>query len=179
LLAIFQYWISYRVMQEPGLFRVIRGNEQAPAVDLPIQVMKVHYSRARYAHSGLKDEEAVRIMHLLTKVMAEEKPFLDADYKLDDLVSRLECQRHHLSQVFNHHLRIGFSEYMNLKRIEAAKSILSDPAFKQWKVASVAYETGFNNISSFNEFFKKREGMTPSRFRELHLAENQSRIHRG
>jgi len=179
LLSFFIYWISYKLMQQPGLFKVIMGNEQALTIELPLQTMKVHYPKEKYAHSGLKDEEAHRILALLKKIMAEEKPYLDPDYKLDQLVNRLDCQKHHLSQVFNHHLRIGFSDYMNLKRIEAAKIILLDPSFSHWKVATVAYETGFNNISTFNDSFKKREGVTPSQFRQRQQGENQSRIQRG
>jgi AraC-like DNA-binding protein len=34
-------------------------------------------------------------------------------------------------------------------------------------IKEVAYEIGFDDIQAFSRFFRKHEGMPPSRFREL------------
>ncbi|MCE3283611.1 MAG: Helix-turn-helix domain, partial [Chitinophagaceae bacterium] len=39
------------------------------------------------------------------------------------------------------------------------------------KIAALAYEAGFNSLSSFNDVFKKVTGETPSAFRNSAAAE--------
>ena len=58
-------------------------------------------------------------------------------------------------------------EYINKRRINLAKElILKNPSKKIQKIAS---EVGFENNSYFATVFKKQEGLSPNRFRELNL----------
>jgi AraC-like DNA-binding protein len=97
---------------------------------------------------------------------------------IDKLAEELSCQKHHLSQALNDVLHQSFNEYVNQKRVQEAKMILSDLSFNHHKIASIAYDAGFNSLSSFNEIFKKIEGLTPSQFRKLSQQQNQSRVQR-
>jgi AraC-like DNA-binding protein len=44
--------------------------------------------------------------------------------------------------------------------------MLEDPAHQHKKIATIAYETGFNSLSVFNTAFKKFTSMTPSAYRK-------------
>ena len=56
-----------------------------------------------------------------------------------------------------------FLQYLNDKRIEeAAKSLIET----EDSILKVAYDVGFSNISSFNRYFKKCKGTSPTRYRE-------------
>lgn len=59
-----------------------------------------------------------------------------------------------------------FLQYLNDKRIEEAakKLIQSDDS-----ILKVAYDVGFSNISSFNRYFKKAKGTSPTLFRDNFL----------
>lgn len=53
-------------------------------------------------------------------------------------------------------------DYMNHKRIQMAKQLLISTPLN---VSKIATEVGYNNIQSFNRFFRKYEGITPSSYK--------------
>lgn len=55
-------------------------------------------------------------------------------------------------------------DYTNLLRINKAKQILQTTNLT---MAQIAAEVGYNNVQSFNRFFRKYEGMSPGNFRTL------------
>jgi AraC-like DNA-binding protein len=55
---------------------------------------------------------------------------------------------------------------VNAFRIEEAKRLLHQEEFKNQTIASIAFEVGFNSISSFNTAFKKATGETPMAYRQ-------------
>lgn len=57
-------------------------------------------------------------------------------------------------------------EYITVKRVEKAASLISLPAF-DGTMLSVASLCGFNNTANFNKAFKKVTGMTPTDFRRM------------
>jgi AraC-like DNA-binding protein len=67
--------------------------------------------------------------------------------------------------MLNEHFHKNFSDYINSLRIEEAKKILQDPANNK-TILEILYETGFNSKASFNAYFKKETGLTPTEFKE-------------
>ena len=69
---------------------------------------------------------------------------------------------------FSHAFRVSFGlaphQYFNTRRIEAAKSLLSNGDLS---VTEIAEELGFSDISAFTSSFRKATGLTPSRFRHV------------
>jgi AraC-like DNA-binding protein len=51
--------------------------------------------------------------------------------------------------------------------------VLANPDYAHFTIIQIAYEAGFNNKASFNKYFKREIGMTPSAYRikESSLAE--------
>ncbi len=172
LLTIFVYWLSYQGFKSPELFKVIQGNSDAKNSDYRIHLV-AHRPRVKYSNSRLKEEEIQRILSGLTKAMDEDKLYLDPDLDIDKLTKILSCQKHHLSQVLNNNLQKSFNEYINEKRLAQVKLLLSNPQFNHLKIAGIAYDAGFNSLSSFNEIFKKSEGITPSRFKSMAQQQQQ------
>jgi AraC-like DNA-binding protein len=56
---------------------------------------------------------------------------------------------------------LSFSEYVRERRIELAYRMLENPAGER-RIAAVAFDCGFGDISNFNRAFRRRYGMTPS-----------------
>jgi AraC-like DNA-binding protein len=163
-LTVFVYWVSYKTLQHPSLFKVIYGNNNLAGLTYAIPALKVYHPAAKYSNSGLKHAEAERIIQALNST-GMQKFFFDAGLTIDTLAEKLNCQRHHLSQVLNDTLQKSFNAFVNEKRVQEAKRILASPACRQFKISSVAYDAGFNSLSSFNNIFKKAEGITPSQYR--------------
>lgn len=64
---------------------------------------------------------------------------------------------------FKRQTRKTFSQFVNQVRVIHATSLLQD---KNFSVADVCYESGFNNLSYFNRQFKKAMNLSPLEYRK-------------
>jgi AraC-like DNA-binding protein len=159
VLTAVMYWISYRVISKHTPFE----ENERPVVAMSASRL------SKYAHSSLKIEEADRVERELADLMTRQKVYLDPDLTIEKLAQRLSTSRHHLSQIMNERLRRPYNEYINNLRLDECSKRLADPSNFKFTIAAIALDSGFNSISSFNDIFKKRFGVTPSKFREPYL----------
>jgi AraC-like DNA-binding protein len=122
--------------------------------------------KEKYKTSALLPETVDQVLPKLTRLMQEEKVFLDPDLSLQKLSQHLHVHYNHLSQIINEHMGKSFNDYINSYRIEEARKKLADPAESQKTVLEIAYDTGFYSKSVFNTAFKKFTGMTPSQYKK-------------
>ncbi|MFT3704553.1 MAG: helix-turn-helix domain-containing protein [Agriterribacter sp.] len=122
----------------------------------------------RYKKSTLSDEMMDRYETILKKFMDKSKIYLDTELSLEDLASRSAIPKHHLTQLLNERFRKNFYVFINEYRIEEAIKKLSTTDDDNVSMLSLAYDCGFNSKSSFNNYFKKVTGHTPSGFRKEH-----------
>jgi AraC-like DNA-binding protein len=61
---------------------------------------------------------------------------------------------------------LTFSTFVLSRRLAGAHRLLSDPGHATLSVSSIAYATGFGDLSYFNRTFRRRFGATPSELRE-------------
>ncbi len=92
--------------------------------------------------------------------------FISENYHLqidrDAVCQHVGLSQSYFSALFREHTGFSFSEYLLLKRVEAAKSLL---AKSNRKVTEVARGCGFLDMSYFSQAFKKVVNMSPSRYR--------------
>ncbi|WP_349655074.1 AraC family transcriptional regulator [Paenibacillus sp. G2S3] len=79
--------------------------------------------------------------------------------KLQDLARQFHINSTYLGQLFRKQTGQGFSEYLNAKRIEEAKSLLKRT---QLKISDIAVQVGFSNTDYFIDKFKLIVGVVPS-----------------
>lgn len=169
LLTVFVYWISYSALHQPTLFTAFVNDEYQPASEKQEPIMTtftIHRAAKKYANSALSDVEASRIHMGLNQLMEEKKLFTNPELTIEQLAGCLHTSRHLLSQVLNQRLGQSFYEYVNKLRVAEAKRLLLDEKRQNQKIASLAYDAGFNSLSTFNDVFKKTTGLTPSQFRK-------------
>lgn len=123
----------------------------------------------KYKNSILSKEESKEYLEKLFTFMENSKPYLNSDITLSKLAAQLEITPHILSQVINENLQQNFFEFINSYRIKEVKSRLASPEMSIITIASIAYDCGFNSISSFNSAFKKAENQSPSEYRSKYL----------
>lgn len=124
----------------------------------------------KYEKSSLKVNQAEAYMIHLEKHMLLEKPYLNNELRLQDLSESLDIPSHHLSQVINNNLETTFFDYINRQRVEKAKELIK--TLEKATLLEIAFESGFNNKTSFVNAFKKHIGITPSHYkRQLNLIE--------
>ncbi len=109
----------------------------------------------------LNENEVRDFQAALTQQMTEERIYLDSALTLRKLADIIGLHPNKLSWLLNEKLRKNFSSYVNGFRIEAFQEKSLDPANDHLSILGLAYESGFNSKSVFNEFFKKTTGQTP------------------
>lgn len=117
----------------------------------------------RYSQSNLDEKLAEKINQKLKQSLEKEELYLEANLSLHKLAKIIETKPHYLSQVINQYHHCNFHEFINTYRIKVAKDLLIKT---QLKIEAIAYDSGFNSISTFNVAFKKETGLTPSAFKK-------------
>ena len=56
----------------------------------------------------------------------------------------------------------SFSEHLREERLRRAWRLLADPQSRDRKIATIAYDCGFNDLSHFNRAFRRRFGESPT-----------------
>ncbi len=120
---------------------------------------------AKYAKSGLNQEESLQVFVKVRAYITEHKSFLNSELRLDDLAKQMQINRNHLSQAINTQAHETFWSFLNQFRLEEAKSRLRNPKYNHYTIEAIALDSGFNSVSGFNTIFKKMVGITPSEFR--------------
>lgn len=130
---------------------------EEPAIEIPA-------ADRRYEKSGLDAGKMDEYEAALAAFMRKSKIYLDPDLSLDVLASRMKMSKHHLTQLLNERIMKNFYSFINEYRIGEAMDRLNNPTL-QVNILSLAFDCGFNSRSSFNSYFKKITGHTPSAYR--------------
>ncbi len=84
---------------------------------------------------------------------------------IEQLAEELSVSQRYLSDNLKKETGKTTTEHLHLYLIDEAKNILLQP---NKSIAEVAYELGFEYPQYFSRLFKKKEGMSPSAYREKH-----------
>ena len=119
-------------------------------------------SKGTYKKSSLKEEIAANKHQALTKLMVEEKPYLEPNLTLNALADKLDISLHHLSQIINQFEGQNFNDFINKYRVEEFINRASKD--RHFSFLALALDSGFNSKSTFNAVFRKHKGVSPSQF---------------
>ncbi|SEK36633.1 AraC-type DNA-binding protein [Aquimarina amphilecti] len=120
----------------------------------------------KYVNSSLNTEKGIQYLQHLIDLMEQEKVFLDPELTLTKLSKRIGITSKQLSQVINQNEKENYSQFIARYRVEEAKRLLILPEYQNFKISAIAYESGFNSISSFNTAFRKLTNTTAVKYRE-------------
>ena len=127
---------------------------------------KHHFALEKYAQSSVDPAASRALIARVKTLFDREAPYLNPETSLQSIAQQLNTQPRFLSQAINEVEHKNFSEFVNLYRVAHAKALLQDPGRRHDKIATVAFDCGFGNITSFNTAFKAHVAMTPSQFRK-------------
>ena len=84
---------------------------------------------------------------------------------IDQIAEQMSVSQRYLSDTLKKETGKTTTEHLQLYLIDEAKNILLNP---DKSISEVAYELGFEYPQYFSRLFKKKEGMSPSQFREIY-----------
>lgn len=132
------------------------------------------YIRAKEDHTEtpapkkiqLSETAHKKILQQLDLHLASTKLYLDPDLGLDKLSAAIGESKYHVSEALNMYAGKSFYQYVNEYRISRAMEIMTSIHQKNLPVniLMIAFECGFKAKSSFNTYFKKITGETPSAY---------------
>lgn len=122
---------------------VVEGNEEEPPLYL------ADNSRLRLAIKG----------------WVESGGYKEPGVTLDKIASVIGSNRSYLSSFINSEYQCNFREWISTLRMEYAKTLLSGT--RDMTIEKIAEESGFSSSAYFCRQFSKREGLTPTMWREL------------
>lgn len=114
--------------------------------------------------SGVEErgETISALYERMVAIMEEERPYLNPDYSLDDLVRSLCSNKSYVSRMINDCTNMNFCQLMNKYRIIAAMDIYrKNPEIKVRELSEVS---GFNSQVTFNAAFKVFQNITPGQW---------------
>lgn len=113
-------------------------------------------------HGEMPDDALRRRLHLL---MEQERIFLDPELTLATFVQRMGAPERAVRTLVNHDLgHDHFRSFLNHYRVAEACRLLSDRA-RADKLITIAQDSGFASLASFNRAFRAVQGCSPSAYR--------------
>ena len=86
-----------------------------------------------------------------------------SEISLSEIAKANSVSSEHLSRSFKRETGLGFSEYLNLVRLQKAEHMLKNEPGKS--ISEIAYLCGFNDSNYFSDKFKKAYGISPSKLK--------------
>lgn len=133
-----------------------------------------NFTLEKYSSSVLDRHSSRDLFLKIRKLFTDEEIFLIPDISVQKIATHLTISPRLVSQVINENDHQNFNEFVNQFRIEKAKTLLANVQNVDKKIATIAYDTGFGTVTSFNIAFKKKTGLTPSEYRKLKVQGNLS-----
>ncbi len=155
LIIVFIFLLGYFGIRYQGIFSENENNDSIIVEQKP---------NGEYKKSGLKTNDALTLQNKLRELMVSHKPYLEPKLSLSDLSDELHTSPNNLSQVINQYEEKNFYDFVNGYRVNEFIERASLPENKNMSLLGIAFDSGFNSKSSFNEVFKKHKGQTPSKY---------------
>lgn len=127
-------------------------------------------SKEKYRNSPLTKEMLSEMKVQLEHHLETYKSYKDPELSLKKLSDDIGIGPHILSQLINESTGMNFFNFINGYRLETVKQSLT--SISNDSILQIATDAGFNSKSSFYQFFRKKEGMSPKQWRNLHRVVN-------
>lgn len=120
--------------------------------------------RLGYANTTLNNVDIDACKGQLEQLMLSSKMYQNENLSLGLLADEMKISNHQLSELINSQFEMGFSQYIRVQRIEAAKQLLkTEPGAS---ILSISMQVGFNSQSNFYAAFKEMTGDSPGNYRK-------------
>ena len=92
--------------------------------------------------------------------------YADADLSLDTVCSKLGVSNSYFSSIFKKEVGISFITYLTDYRMQQAVHLMLETNEKNYEIAE---HVGYEDANYFGYVFKRKYGMSPSKYRTEHM----------
>ncbi|MBR3942871.1 MAG: AraC family transcriptional regulator [Clostridia bacterium] len=114
-----------------------------------------------YGYSGEEHPHAIQTAKQLSLAMDYIEKNLQTDLTLEEIASVATMSKAYFSTVFKKYNGISPWDYITIKRVELAITLLKTTSYKKLEIAE---ECGFQSSANFYKAFRKVTGKTPKDF---------------
>ncbi|MDO5725770.1 MAG: AraC family transcriptional regulator [Tissierellia bacterium] len=114
-----------------------------------------------FAYDSNKLPTCNKDIHKAIKYIEEN---LSGDLKLQILADYIHISKNYFCNLFKECTGLSFNTYVNKRRSEMAKNLLTQTEFS---IENIAFKCGYNSTTHFCTTFKKFTGRTPVEYRKL------------
>lgn len=111
--------------------------------------------------------------YIVHKVNSYILAHLADDLSMSKIGEMVGLHPSYLARLYRKVTDSSLGQYITAQRLNAAKSLLSDPKIR---IQTVAEKVGMNSASYFTNFFKKSMGMSPQEYRLKLLGQNREDV---
>ena len=95
---------------------------------------------------------------------------LSEEQSLEELADEFHTSQYYLAHAYKQVTGYSIKNYRMLCRMAEARELLLNTALS---VSEISEQVGFPDTSNFSKYFRKKEGCTPTEYRQIHKGENQ------
>ena len=121
------------------------------------------FSTSSIASAGLISEKHKKVNEAIFYI----KDHLIEPLSLQSIADSVYVSRGYLSNIFNETTGMKLTDYINIQRINYAKTLLYS---SDANITDIAQSCGFESITYFERIFKQLTGITPLKFRQMQKA---------
>ncbi|MDR4945534.1 response regulator transcription factor [Neobacillus cucumis] len=114
----------------------------------------------------LKRRSVQRNKNVIYEIEKYLQAHFDREVKLQEISDHFYISREYISRKFKQEFQVNISDYVVKIRMERAKSLLKNSELRIYEIATMV---GYQDDKYFRKVFKKVEGVTPNKYRELHF----------
>lgn len=145
-------WLGYISIQKPAFFTQTQSIEKQESK--PIQSK----------NSTIEIEELSTDTQKFIHFFETTKPYLDNELSLQRLSYLSGYSRNSISEMLNNQIGKSFYDFINEYRIEEFIKLVNEGMHENHTLTHLYESAGFNSKATFNRFFKKKTGMTPTSY---------------
>lgn len=130
--------------------------------DMLVQVCAYTSAKRQHTISQTRQKALQQLVEEVSTYI--EHNYTNANLNVTMIGSHFDRKATYLSKLFKDYVGEGLLDRINKVRIEKSKQLLRH---QEQSVGDAAYGVGFNDINAFIRVFKKVEGITPGKYKEL------------
>lgn len=155
LKKIADLYFSHDIFWETAIYTIL--------LDILLTIGRSHYSRNNNEDDNPQGTKPPDYYNIFANLLNYIDAHYMEDLTLEQVADYIGFSKYHFSRLFKQHTNTTFHNYLCHKRIQEAQYLLT--ANRNLPITDIAFQTGFNNLTSFSRCFNKYANCSPTEYR--------------